>query len=79
LAHLFAYNKSTIQDYEEYEKYRSYKKPSEYELVGELNGNGVHAERYLIVDIRIIQAIEKEAGPEIARAIIKNDSGPNAY
>jgi len=36
-----AYKKATVQDYEEYEKYRSYKKPSEYELVGGLNGMGI--------------------------------------
>lgn len=69
-----AYKKATIQDYEEYEKYRSYRKPSEYELVGELNGNGVHTETIPDVHPGIIQAIEKEAGPEIAHAIIKMTS-----
>jgi Sugar transferases involved in lipopolysaccharide synthesis len=66
-----AYKKANIQEYEEYEKYRSYRKPSELELVGGLNGNGVHAETVPVVNPGVIQAIEKEAGPEIAQAIIK--------
>jgi lipopolysaccharide/colanic/teichoic acid biosynthesis glycosyltransferase len=66
-----AYKKANIQDYEEYEKYKSYRKPSEYELVGEMNGNGIHTETIPAVNPGIIQAIEKEAGAEIAQAIIK--------
>jgi lipopolysaccharide/colanic/teichoic acid biosynthesis glycosyltransferase len=66
-----AYKKATIQDYEEYEKYKSYRKPSEYELVGGLNGNGNHPETINEVSPGIINAIQAEAGPEIAEAIIK--------
>ncbi len=35
-----AFKKAVVQDYDEYDKYRSYKKPSEYDLVNEVNGNG---------------------------------------
>jgi lipopolysaccharide/colanic/teichoic acid biosynthesis glycosyltransferase len=66
-----AYKKATIQDYEEYEKYKAYRKPSEYELVGGINGNGNHYETVTEVNPGIIQAIEAEAGPEMAEAIIK--------
>jgi len=37
-----AYKKAVIQDYEDYENYKRYRKPSEYELVSGVNGNGVH-------------------------------------
>lgn len=66
-----AYKKATLQDYEEYEKYRSYRKPSEYDLVSEINGNGKRTETTTEVYPGIINAIEKEAGPEMAKAIIK--------
>ena len=66
-----AYKKANLQDYEEYEKYKTYRKPSEYDLVGELNGNGVHEETVTEVNPGIISAIEKEAGQDIAQAIIK--------
>ena len=39
-----AYKKAVVQDYEDYDKYKTYKKPSEYDLVREVNGNGVHHE-----------------------------------
>ena len=35
-----AYKKAVVQDYEEYDKYKTYKKPSEYDLVKGTNGNG---------------------------------------
>lgn len=66
-----AYKKASLQDYEEYEKYRTYHKPSEYELVGELNGNGKHPETNSEVNPGIVTAIENEAGKEMAEAIIK--------
>jgi lipopolysaccharide/colanic/teichoic acid biosynthesis glycosyltransferase len=67
-----AYKKATLQDYEEYEKYRTYhRKPSEYDLVSEINGNGKHAVTVTEVHPGIISAIEKESGPEMAQAIIK--------
>lgn len=70
-----AYKKANLQDWEEYEKYKTYRKPSEYELVGGLNGNGVHEETAIEVNPGIISAIEKEAGQDMAQAII-NMTGP---
>jgi lipopolysaccharide/colanic/teichoic acid biosynthesis glycosyltransferase len=70
-----AYKKASLQDYEEYEKYKSYPKPSEYDLVSEINGNGKHTEIAAEIHPGIISAIEKESGPEIASAII-NMTGP---
>ncbi|MCX6334876.1 MAG: sugar transferase [Bacteroidia bacterium] len=64
-----AYKKATLQDYEEYEKYKKYRLPSEYELVGEMNGK--HHDTITEVSPGIIGAIEKESGPEIAQAIVK--------
>lgn len=66
-----AYKKANVQNYEEYEKYKSYRKPSEYELVSEINGNGKHTDTITEVNPGIIKAIEAEAGPEMAKAIIK--------
>ena len=66
-----AYKKATVQDYEEYEKYKTYRKPSEYDLVGELNGNGKHQETITEVNPGIVSAIEKESGIEMAQAIVK--------
>jgi hypothetical protein len=65
-----SYKKATLQEYEEYEKYRSYKKPSEHELVGEINGNGTGNNGGSTVSQGILDAIRKEAGEEIADAII---------
>src|SRR4030042_1437460 len=64
-----SYKKASIQDLEEYEKYRSYRRPSEYDLVGEINGK--HTETVAEVHPGIISAIENEAGPDMAEAIIK--------
>ena len=66
-----AYKKAVLQDYEEYEKYKTYKKPSEYDLVNGTNGNEVPKEEPKEVNPRIIDAIEKESGPEMMQAIIK--------
>ena len=52
-----AYKKANVQDYEEYEKFKSYRKPSEYELVGGINGNGFHSRTVTEVHPGIIQAI----------------------
>ncbi len=69
-----AYKKANIRDYEEAEKFRKYRKPSEEELVNNLNGNGngngknrgeVHE-----VNPGVFKAIENESGPDMARAII---------
>jgi lipopolysaccharide/colanic/teichoic acid biosynthesis glycosyltransferase len=66
-----AYKKATLQDFEEYEKYKTYRKPSEYELVGELNGNGKQQKIDTEIHSGIFNAIEKESGSEMAEAIIK--------
>lgn len=66
-----AYKKASLQDLEEYEKYRSYKRPDEHELVGEINGNGLDESTDTEVHPEIINAIKSEAGPEMAEAVIK--------
>ncbi|MCX6254569.1 MAG: sugar transferase [Bacteroidia bacterium] len=66
-----AYKKAVVQEYEEYEKYKTYKKPSEYDLVKGVNGNGVHTDEPPEVHPGIVDAIEKECGPEMTQAIIK--------
>ena len=66
-----AYKKATFQDYEEDEKYTTYRKPSEYELVRETNGNGNHYEEPAKVNPWIINAIEQECGLKIAQAVLK--------
>ena len=65
-----AYKKAVVQDYEDYDKYKAYKKPSEYELVRGVNGNGVKKEQESQVNPGIALAIEKEVGAEIAHAIL---------
>ena len=66
-----AYKKAVVQDYEDYDKYKTYKKPSEYELVKGVNGNGVKKEEHTEVNPGIAMAIEKECGPEMTLAILK--------
>ncbi len=66
-----AYKKAVIQEYEEYEKYKAYRKPSEYDLVKETNGNGVHHTSAAEVNPGIVNAIENECGPEMTQAILK--------
>jgi hypothetical protein len=70
-ATFIAYKKAVIQDYENYENYRIFRKPSEHELVGEKNGNGVHHQTLSEVHPRIISSIEKEGGPDMAAAILE--------
>jgi len=65
-----AYKKASIQDLEDYEKYKSYRKPSEYDLVSEINGNNKHLDRVPDIPSGIASAIEDEAGSEMAEAII---------
>lgn len=70
-----AYKRAKNQDPEEYSKL---KKPSEYELVGRMNGNGNSNGKEngnpenikASVNPGIIEAIESESGPEMAEAII---------
>jgi lipopolysaccharide/colanic/teichoic acid biosynthesis glycosyltransferase len=66
-----AYKKANLRDYEEYEKYKKYRKPSEYELVKNLNSNGKLQETTRMVHPGILKAIENESGPEMADAVIK--------
>lgn len=66
-----AFKKAVVQDYEAYEKYKIYKKPSEYDLVKGVNGNGIQTEEPGEVNPGIVQAIEKECGSEMTQAILK--------
>jgi hypothetical protein len=66
-----SYKKANVQDYEEYERYKKYKKPSEYELVEGVNGNGIHSDEPAAVNLRIVNAIEKECGQEMAMAVLR--------
>lgn len=66
-----AYKKAVLQDLEEYDKYKPQKKKSEYELVGKLNGNGNNMTSQNDINPRVVQAIERECGPEMAQAVIK--------
>src|SRR5450759_502968 len=66
-----AYKKAVVQDYEDYDKYKAYKKPSEYELVRGVNGTGLKKEVDSQINPGIVLAIEKEVGAEIALAILK--------
>jgi len=66
-----AYKKAVVQDYDEYEKYKAYKKPSEYDLVKGTSGNGVKKSIQAEVNPGIAMAIEREVGSEIALAILK--------
>jgi lipopolysaccharide/colanic/teichoic acid biosynthesis glycosyltransferase len=66
-----AYKKAIVQDYDELEKYKPNKSPSEYELVKEVNSNTRRKTQYTEVNPRIALAIEKEVGSDIALAILK--------
>lgn len=69
-----AYKKARVQDYEDYERYKTYRKPSEYDLVkgtGNLNGHSHDAG----VPPSIFRALEKECGCEMTTRILKIMSG----
>jgi lipopolysaccharide/colanic/teichoic acid biosynthesis glycosyltransferase len=66
-----AYKKAVVQDYEEYDKYKTYKKPTEYDLVSEVKDNLASTEGHTEVNPGIALAIEKEVGSDIALAILK--------
>jgi hypothetical protein len=66
-----AYKKAVVQDYEDYDKYKTYKKPSEYDLVKGVNGNGEKKQEHNDVNPGIALSIEKECGSEMALAILK--------
>jgi hypothetical protein len=69
-----AYKKATLQDTEEDDKYRPSKKKSEYELVGKLNGKVKNNTSTVEINPRVLRAIEKECGYDMAQAVI-NISG----
>ncbi|HSN50429.1 MAG TPA: sugar transferase, partial [Bacteroidales bacterium] len=66
-----AYKKAHIQDYENYADYKKLKKKSEHELVTKADNNGNNKMNPEVINPRVLLAIEKESGPEAARAIIK--------
>jgi lipopolysaccharide/colanic/teichoic acid biosynthesis glycosyltransferase len=66
-----SYKKAVVQDYEDYDKYKTYKRPSEYDLVKGTNGNGVHIEEEHEINAGIAVALEKECGPEMTQAILR--------
>jgi hypothetical protein len=66
-----AFKKAVVQDYEDYDKYRLLKKPSEYELVSGVNGNNVHSDEAHEVHPNIIAAINRECGAGMTEAILK--------
>jgi len=66
-----AYKKASVQDYEDYDKYKTYRKPSEYDLVKGTNGKKVHTEEEGEINPRITVALEKECGTEMTLAILK--------
>ncbi len=66
-----AYKKAHFQDYENYSDYRASKRKSENELVAKADCNGKNHKRApQVINPRVLLAIEKESGPEAARAII---------
>ena len=66
-----AYKKAVVQDYEEFDKYKTFKKPSEYDLVRGVNGHRQWKEEHSEVNPGIALAIEKECGSEMASAILR--------
>ncbi len=69
-----AYKKAKLQEYEDYDKYKSYRKPTEYDLVKEKNGNG--RRQKVQVHPSIIRALLKECGEEMTRSILRMTSRP---
>ena len=65
------YKKAHVQDYENYADYKASKKKSEHELVAKVDSNGKNKTVPEVINPRVLLAIEKESGPEAARAIIK--------
>ena len=66
-----AYKKATVQNNDDDDRYRKYKKPSEYDLVNGSNGNEVKNDDHSDVNPGIANSIEKECGPEMAKAILR--------
>lgn len=66
-----AYKKALIHDLEEYDRYKTYRKPSEYDLVMGANGNGHKTDRASYVSPGFVKAIEEECGEEMAKAVLR--------
>ncbi len=67
-----AYKKATYHDYENYSDYAETKRKSEHELVDRVsNGNGNHTAHEAEVNPHIKNIIEKEAGRDMAEAIVR--------
>ena len=66
-----AFKKAVVQDYENFDEYKTYKKPSEYDLVSGVNGKDDRKEEHTEVSPGIAMAIERECGSEMAMAILK--------
>ena len=66
-----AYRKATVQYYDDDDRYRKFRKPSEYDLVNGKNGNTVKKDDHTDVNPGIVNSIEKECGPEMAKAILR--------
>jgi hypothetical protein len=68
-----AYKKATVQDYENYADYKASKRKNEHELVDKVTGNGNGSKTPAAAEInpRVIRAVEREAGEEMAQAILK--------
>jgi hypothetical protein len=65
------YKKANLLDLDNDENWENYKKTSEYELVGVLNGNGHNGKIGGRVDPGIARALIHECGREIAEAVIR--------
>ncbi len=67
-----AYKKATINDTDDFARLKIGKKKSEYDLVGEVNGNNKNPlTAKAEINPRIFDQIEKECGRELADAVIK--------
>jgi hypothetical protein len=66
-----AYKKANLQDLENDKNWERYSKPSEYELVKGLNGNGHSNKSNDKINPAIARAIINECGKEMAEAVIK--------
>jgi lipopolysaccharide/colanic/teichoic acid biosynthesis glycosyltransferase len=65
-----ALKRAIIQELETDEKYRIAGKKSEYDLVGETNGNKNNETVLTDISPSVISSIEKECGKELAKAVI---------
>lgn len=66
-----SYKKAVLQDPDQYEKYRVYKKPTEEELVRGVDDDVIKKNEQSEVNPNIALAIERECGSEMALAILR--------